>query len=509
MKSSLLLVVIWGLSCALPVAKYQNTETESSEEWKGHLSQSPAPPVGNSESSEESKVSSEEQAREEPSDSTETGEHLSVGDDHFAYRPASGLSRSAGKAGEDKEDDEDDSGDDTFSDEDNVPGPEEGRGEGISQLGSDEDSTDTTQSREDNTSQEESGHNSASESRDLDNRAGMGSRSKGGDATLESESEEGWMGDSSHRTGLELDDEGMQSDDPDGLQDSAGSEGGRTTTHGAQAESKGSNRDSELRHTQNAGDRPSVVQPRRKFLRKSHISEEDDAGHPDDSNTTEDRSDSQEAGPSQSWEGSKSDSPEDSGESQSQEDSHDGQDTSSESSQEDDLPSQESSSESQEEAAGESRGDSPGYPNHSADQADSDSSEEDSLDTLFSSESQSTEEQADSQSSESLGLSKESEESTESANSSSQEGPDSPSASTESQNDQSQSQQDSRSEEEADSDSQDSSSSKEDSTSTESTSSSEEAGQPKNLETEGRKLVVDDYHKPNGDQDDNDCQDGY
>uniref|UniRef100_A0A804HJB8 Dentin matrix acidic phosphoprotein 1 n=1 Tax=Homo sapiens TaxID=9606 RepID=A0A804HJB8_HUMAN len=61
MKISILLMFLWGLSCALPVTRYQNNESEDSEEWKGHLAQAPTPPLESSESSEGSKVSSEEQ----------------------------------------------------------------------------------------------------------------------------------------------------------------------------------------------------------------------------------------------------------------------------------------------------------------------------------------------------------------------------------------------------------------------------------------------------------------
>ncbi|KFO22525.1 Dentin matrix acidic phosphoprotein 1, partial [Fukomys damarensis] len=468
------------------VARYQNTESKSSEERKE-----------NSESSEESKVSSEEQANEDPRDSTETEEDLTSDDGHYVSRPTGGLSRSAGKEGDDKEDDEDDSGDDTFGDEDNDLGPKQGLEGGISRLGNEEDSADTTQSREDSASREDSIQYPASDSRDLD-----------GEDGVDSESDEHWLGggsegDSSHGDGSEFHEDGVQNDHPD----STRSEGGSSRMDSAGVKSKESQGDSKQEGTQDSGDKQSVESPSRKFFRKSHISEEDDRGDLEDSDTIEDlRSDStentnsQEDGPDQSREDSKSDSQEDSSESQSQEDVEDLPDPSSESSQEVDPSPQESSSESQEEVMGESRGDNP----DATSQEDSNSSEEDILNTFSSSESESREQQADSESNESLRFSEESRESPEDDNSSSQEGLQSQSTSTESQS------QESRSGEDGDSDSQDSSRSKEDSNSTESTSSSEEDIHPKNMESESRKLTMDSYHnKPMGDQDDNDCQDGY
>ncbi|KAM4854485.1 dentin matrix acidic phosphoprotein 1 [Thomomys bottae] len=549
MKTSILFTLLWGLSCALPVARYQNTESESTGETGalGHLAQLATPSPGSSESSEESQVSSEEQTsnstlnnwsslhqaetntliskmlnldsqepmprillgigeeprrsfmkaaaagmvNDNPSDSAETVEHLDSDDGPYIYRPASGLSKSTGTGGHDKEDDEDDSGDDTFGDEDHGLGPEEGQEGGISRLDSDEDSADTTQSHEDST-QDTSSEELNSEDED---------RLAGGDLTQESESEEPHMGGvsdggSSHGDGSEFDDEGMQSDDPD----STGSERGHSRMSSAGLRSKELKGVNNQVSTHDSGDRPSVEYPSRKFFSKSQLSEELAVSHSREeihSDSVGD-ADSKAAGLSQSWEDSKNDSPEDTTETQSQEDSQELQDSSSESSQEEDLPSQESSSESQEEVVNESRGDNPDT--SQTEQRDSDSNEEESFHTFSSSESESREEQAD-------GESTSSEESTESSEddiSSSQEALQSQSASAESQS------QESQSEEEADSDSQDSSRSQEDSSSRQSTSSSEEDGPPKNMEADSRKLTVDTYHnKPIGDQDDNDCQDGY
>ncbi|KAI4572225.1 hypothetical protein MJT46_005293 [Ovis ammon polii x Ovis aries] len=463
-----------------------------------------------SESSEESKLSSEEQANEDPSDSTESEEVLGPDGQQHIHRPAGGLSRRGGSEGDNKDDDEDESGDDTFGDDDGGPGPEERRSGGDSRLGSDEDSADTTQSREDSAPQgDEGAHDTTSESRDLDREDEGNSRPEGGDSTPDSESEEHWVGggsegDSSHGDGSEFDDEGMQSDDPGAYR----SERGNSRISGAGLESRESKGDDEEQaSTQDSHESPAAAYPRRKFFRKSRLPEEDGRGELDDSRTTEvmsdstENPDSKEAGLGQSREHGKSESRQESEENRSPEDSQDVQDPSSESSQEVDLPSQENSSESQEEALHESRGDNPdNATSHSREhQADSESSEEDVLDKPSDSESTSTEEQADSESDESLRSSEESPESTEEQNSSSQEGGQTQSRS-----------QESPSEEDDGSDSQDSSRSKEDSNSTESVSSSEEEALAKNTEVESRKLTVDAYHnKPIGDQDDNDCQDGY
>ncbi|XP_017400612.1 dentin matrix acidic phosphoprotein 1 isoform X1 [Cebus imitator] len=513
MKISILLMFFWGLSCALPVARYQNNESESSEEWKDHLGQAPTPPLESNESSEGRKVSSEEQANEDPSDSAESEEGLGSDDRQYIYRPTGGFSRSTGEEGYDKDDEEDDSGDDTFGDDDNGPRPKDRQEGGNSRLGSDEDSADTTQSSEEGAPQgQDSAQDTTSESRDLDNEDQVDSRPEGGDSTQESESEEHWVGggsegESSHGDGSEFDDEGMQSDDPDSIR----SERGNSRMNSAGMKSKESRENSGQANIQDSGDSQLVEHPSKKIFRKSRISEEDDKGELDDNNTMEEvksdsteNSNSREAGLSQPRRDSKGDSQEDSKENPSQEDSQNLDGPSSESSQEADLPSQESSSESREEVVSESRGDNPDpTTSYVEDQEDSDSSEEDSSHTLSHSESESKEEQADSESSESLNSSEESPESPEDENSSSQEGLQSHSASAESQSEESQSDED-------DSDSQDSSRSKEDSNSTESKSSSEEDGQLKNIEIESRKLTVDAYHnKPIGDQDDNDCQDGY
>uniref|UniRef100_F6TZE8 Dentin matrix acidic phosphoprotein 1 n=2 Tax=Macaca mulatta TaxID=9544 RepID=F6TZE8_MACMU len=506
MKISILLTFLWGLSCALPVARYQNNESESSEEWKGHLTQAPTPPLENSESSKGSKVNPEEHANEDPSDSTESEEGLGSDDDQYIYRPAGGFSRSTGKEGDDKDDDEDDSGDDTFGDDDSGPGPKDRQEGGNSRLGSDEDSDDTIQSSEEGAPQgQDSAQDITSESRELDNEDQVDSRP-------ESDSEEHWVGgvsdgESSHGDGSEFDDEGMQSDDPDSIR----SERGNSRMNSAGMKSKESGENSEQANTQDSGDSQLLEHPSRKIFRKSRISEEDDRGEFDDNNTMEEvksdsteNSNSRDAGLGQPRRDSKGDSQEDSKENMSQEDSQKVDSPSSESSQEGNLPSQENSSESQQEVVSESRGDNPDpTTSHVEDQEDSDSSEEDSSHTLSHSKSESREEQADSKSSESLSFSEESPESPEDENSSSQEGLQSHSTSTESQSEESQSEED-------DSDSQDSSRSKEDSNSTESESSSEEDGQLKNIEIESRKLTVDAYHnKPIGEQDDNDCQDGY
>nr|XP_055152176.1 dentin matrix acidic phosphoprotein 1 isoform X2 [Symphalangus syndactylus] len=497
MKISILLMFLWGLSCALPVTRYQNNESESSEEWKGHLAQAPTPPLAN----------------EDPSDSTESEEGLGSDDRQYIYKPAGGFSRSTGKEGDDKDDDEDDSGDDTFGDDDSGPGPKDRQERGNSRLGSDEYSDDTIQSSEDGAPQgQDSAQDTTSESRELDNEDQVDSRPEGGDPTQESESEEHWVGggsdgESSHGDGFELDDEGMQSDDPDSIR----RERGNSRMNSAGMKSKESGENSEQANTQDSGDSQLLEHPSRKIFRKSHISEEDDRGKLDDNNTMEEvksdsteNSNSRDTGLSQPRRDSKGDSQEDSKENLSQEESQNVDGPSSESSQEVNLSSQENSSESQEEVVSESRGDNPDPPtSHVEDQEDSDSSEEDSSHTLSHSKSESREEQADSESSESLSSSEESPESPEDENSSSQEGLQSHSTSAESQSEESHSEED-------DSDSQDSSRSKEDSNSTESKSSSEEDGQLKNIEIESRKLTVDVYHnKPIGEQDDNDCQDGY
>uniref|UniRef100_A0A8D0UQN5 Dentin matrix acidic phosphoprotein 1 n=1 Tax=Sus scrofa TaxID=9823 RepID=A0A8D0UQN5_PIG len=495
MKTSILLMLLWGLSCALPVARYQNTESKSSEERKVTLTMSVNPKL---------------QAHEDPSDSTESEEHMGLDGHQYSHRPAGGLAVSGGKEGEYKDDDEDESGDDTLGDDDSGPGPEESN----SRLRSGEDSADTTQSREDSAPQGEvSAQDTTSESRGLDNEDEVDSRPEGGDSTADSESEEPWVGggsegEGSHGDGSEFDDEGMQNDDP-GTFRSEGSNSRISTVNLKSKESKG--KDEEKASTQDSGESRSVGYASRKFFRKSRISEEGGRGELEDENMMEVKSDSAEAHLSQSWEHRRRESQQESKENESPEEGQHVQDLSSESSQEVDLPSQENSSESQEEGVGEPRGDNPdNITSHSKEDLEESDSSEESLDKPSNSESQSREDPADAESKESLLSSEESPESTEEENSSSQEeGLQAHSPSAETQSQESQSEQDSPSEEDDASDSQDSSKSKE-SNSTESTSSSEEEGQAKATEIESRKLTVDAYHnRPMGDQDDNDCQDGY